>query len=291
LRTGEVARVLPLAQDWTRAGGEGQNGAHHPSCHGVHLLAPRLRVEERQLLASFAERGLDARLVDPQSLSLSMTEPPDTLPALAVDRGVATPESATLAALLAASGTAVVNRAATARLLADRLALLRHLIVADVPVPRTLVAFGQTAALDALRAIGYPALIMSPQVDPRLPDALVEDADTGEAVVEHRAVLGRERVALVQEYVAGQSVRLAVVGTEVLGADALPQPLVALGQRVVSRLGSGVYELELVEGHAGPVVVAAGNLVGFRALSETGIDVAGRIAGFALSQLSPEGAV
>jgi [lysine-biosynthesis-protein LysW]--L-2-aminoadipate ligase len=74
---------------------------------------------------------------------------------------VATAERAALAALLAASGTTVINRPAATRLLADRLALLRHLIVAGI-VPETIVSFGEEATLAAIERLGFPALLLAP---------------------------------------------------------------------------------------------------------------------------------
>jgi [lysine-biosynthesis-protein LysW]--L-2-aminoadipate ligase len=221
------------------------------------------------------------------------------LPALVLDREVATGDRATLAALLAANGSTVVNRTATTRLLADRLALLRHLIIAGIPTPQTIVAFGEQPAVDALSQVGYPALLQSLQVDPRMPDAYVADLDSGEAAIEHRAMLGRETALLVQQYVLGDVARIVVVGSEVVGVEAIRSEdgkveylpyqrdttaLTELGAKVIARLGSGVYAVEVVESAAGPVIVGASNLVDFRTLHEASIDIAGKIADFTLSQ-------
>lgn len=271
----------------------------------IVLLAERLRVEERQLVAAFAARGLASELRDPASLAapLQAARQPDA--ALVIDRGVTTAGRAVLATLLNAGGAVVVNRAATARLLADRLAFLRHLIVGGIPTPDTVVCFGEQPALDALRGLGYPALALSVQVDPAVPDALVPDTDAAEAVIEHRATLGHETTVLIQRYIEGRSVRLAVVGTQIVGIELMdygdgrtvgstpyrdvPDELAVIGQQVIARLGSGVYAIKVVESDAGPVVTGAGNLVDFRSLSDAGIDVAGAIASFALEQLAMAG--
>jgi [lysine-biosynthesis-protein LysW]--L-2-aminoadipate ligase len=255
------------------------------------LLASRLRVEERLLIQAFAARGHEAQLLDPSSLSVSLTSESSTIPSLVLDRGIATPEAATLGALLAAGGATVVNRTATTRLLADRLALMRHLVIAGIPVPETVVAFGEEPALDAVERVGYPVLLLSPQVDPRMTDTVAHDRDAAEALLEHRAMLGHERVVLVQRYVEGDSLRLVVVGTEVVaveGAGDVPDDVRQMVERVIGRLGSGTYTVKVVVAPAGPVVVAAANLTDFRALQEAGTDVAGKIADCTLAQ-SPEG--
>jgi [lysine-biosynthesis-protein LysW]---L-2-aminoadipate ligase len=213
---------------------------------------------------------------------------------------VTTADRVILAALLSQEGTVTVNRAATARLLADRLALLRHLIVAEIPVPETIVSFGEAATLQALESLGYPALLLPVQAGPAASEAIVHDADAGEAIVEHRGMLGHETAVLVQRQARGSLVRLAVVGTTIVGAelvcttqtgsphhapyDRFSPALDEIAERVIGRLGSGVYEIRVVETINGPLVVGAGNLVDFRSLSQAGIDIAGQIADFALSQ-------
>lgn len=266
----------------------------------VTLLAPRMRVEERLLLAAFAQRDSEASLCDTATLALPLVDVQSPFSALVLDRALATADRATIAALLAASGTTVVNRAATTRLLADRLALMRHLIIAQIPTPPTVVAFGEQAAIEGLAQIGYPAILQSLQVDPRMQDAVVSDEDAGEAAIEHRAMLGRETALLVQQYVLGDVARVVVAGTEIVGIETIRSAgntveyapyqgdttaLTALGAQVIARLGSGVYAIEVVASDAGPVVVGASNLVDFRSLNEAGIDIAGKIADFTLSQI------
>lgn len=270
----------------------------------VALLADRLRVEERLLIEAFAARGHEAVLVQPAKLALSPAAPSAGDFVAALDRGEATAERAVLAALLASGGTPVVNRAATARLLADRMALLRHLILADIPVPETRVCFGEEAIFAAIAEIGYPVVLKSLTVDPSFPVALVEDQDAAEAIVEHRIMLGGERAVLVQQFIparAGQSVRLVVAGRSLAGIEQRthggwrpgrdatyeaytgdPAPLTALAERIIERLGTGTYAVEVVETGDGPVVVGVANLVDFRSLSGRGVDVAGMIADFVL---------
>ncbi len=258
-----------------------------------------MRVEERLLIAAFRDRDSEALLCDATTLSIPLTGTQPSLPSLVLDREVATADRATLAALLASNGATVVNRAATTRLLADRLALLRHLIIAGIPTPKTIVAFGEQPAVEALEQVGYPALLQSLQVDPRMPDAVVTDLDAGEAAIEHRAMLGRETALLVQQYVLGAVARIVVVGSQIIGIESVcsdggkvaytPYPrdttaLAEIGTKVIGRLGSGIYAVEVVESSDGPIVVGASNLVDFRTLNDAGIDLAGKIAEYTLSQ-------
>lgn len=265
----------------------------------VALLAPRLRVEERQLIAAFGTRGYEAKLLKLDDVAVSLGGDYQGLPELVIDRGVATTDRALFAALVA-PGSLVVNRTATTRLLADRLAFARHMLIAGLPVPETAVGFGEASTLRALQQIGYPAALVGVHVDTALPDATIHDEDAAEAIVEHRSMLGHETMVLVQRLVSGRHLRVAVVGAEIIGAETLEAgqrgttryeqvtslaPAVErIAGRVISRLGSGVYEIRFTEGDGGPVVTGAGNLVDFRSLNEAGVDVAGKIADFALAQ-------
>jgi len=263
----------------------------------VALLAQRLRVEERLLITAFAEKGWEAILVRPGDLSLPLQAAGTAVSPLwqaVVDRTPATLESVALAALLAAAGLTVVNRTATTRLLADRLALLRHLTIGQIPVPPTLASFGPESTLRAVEALGYPVYLKSLHCNPAMPVALVEDRDAAEALVEHRSMLGDERAVLVQKAMADPngSVRLLLVGQRLLAASRLAGERwtivddarwIPLATAVCQRLGSGVYEIEVVETASGPVVISASNALEFRSLVEQGVPVAEAIAEYVVT--------
>jgi [lysine-biosynthesis-protein LysW]--L-2-aminoadipate ligase len=275
----------------------------------VALLAERLRVEERLLIEAFAARGHQAVIVPPSHVQLSLTHPNPVSWQLALLRSPASVETSALVALLAAGGSNVINRPATARLLSERLALLRHLVCGGIPVPDTAVSFGEEATFAAIEQIGYPVLLKALTVHPTMPIALVEDRDAAEAIVEHRMMLGGERAVLVQRFAGsqGRSERLTVVGRRLIGVESREHSgwrpgreaeyapydgdtaaHEALAQRLIERLGSGTYSIEVVESQDGICVVGAENLTDFRSLQERGVDVAGAIADFALAQLNEE---
>ena len=286
----------------------------------IALLVERLRVEERLLIEAFGARGHDAVIVSPSTVlsafdsggaaHVEHVTDHGMMPLeadLALDRSAATTEGAALGALIANSGSVVVNRPATTRLLADRLAALRHLTFASLPVAETIVSFGETATFNAIEKLGYPVLLKSITADHGYPMAIIEDEDAAEAIIEHRVTLGDERGVLVQRFIAGahRSVRVVVVGQDIAAleqralkgwkpaADATYEPfdgddstMVSLGKRVIERLGSGTYSIELLETEHGPIIVGLENLVDFRSISNRGSDIAGAIADFALAQLS-----
>jgi [lysine-biosynthesis-protein LysW]---L-2-aminoadipate ligase len=274
----------------------------------VALLAERLRVEERQIAEAFKEKGISSNLIKPASLAVNLNDATAPVADLVLDRAVTTRDTSSLLTLLGSNDATIVNRPATSRLLADRMALMRHLIIAGLPVPQTRIAFGEESALNAIDELGYPVVIKTLDVRPGFPSAFVDDRDSAEAIVEHRNVLGHDQTTLIQEFQKsehGRSLRAVVVGSEVVAFDARshdgwrPDPTgdyvntddvaseaKALAEAVISRVGTGVYAILMIETIDGPVITGLENLVTFRHLAEQGINPAEMIAEFSLSQVS-----
>lgn len=272
----------------------------------VVLLAERLRIEERQIAEALKANGIASSLVHPGALSVSLTDTVEPIADIVLDRGVTTGDISALTALLAQSGAAIINRPATSRLLADRVALIRHLVIAGLPVPPTHVCFGEESALAAIDTIGYPVVIKTLGVDPAFPSAFVEDRDAAEAIVEHRNVLGHDQTTLVQGFqrsLHNRSLRAIVVGSEPVAWDARlhdgwrPNPTgqyeivesidsqyVELARSVIARVGTGVYAILMIETESGPVVSGIENLVTFRHLSAAGVNIADMIVDFCMTQ-------
>lgn len=272
----------------------------------VALLAERLRVEERQIAEAFKARDISSDLIKPASLSVNLNESVAPGIDLVMDRGVTTRDETALLTLLGSNGATIVNRPATSRLLADRLALLRHLVIAGLPVPPSRAAFGEESALAAIEDVGYPVVIKTLDVEPAFPSAFVDDRDSAEAIIEHRTVLGHDQTTLIQGFqrsVHDRSLRAVVIGSEVVAFDARPhdgwRPNVAdtyvvaedvdspareLADAVISRVGTGVYGILMIETADGPVVTGLENLVTFRHLAEHDINAAERIVEFSLAQ-------
>jgi [lysine-biosynthesis-protein LysW]---L-2-aminoadipate ligase len=273
----------------------------------VALLAERVRVEERQIADAFKARGISSTLIKPASLSVTLNDIADPVADLVLDRGVTTRDTSSLLTLLGANNATIVNRPATSRLLADRMALMRHLIIAGLPVPQSVIAFGEESALAAIDELGYPVVIKTLDVRPSFPSAFVDDRDSAEAIIEHRDVLGHDQTTLIQQFqesTSGRSLRAVVIGSEVVAFDARPHDgwrpnptgeyvnaedvgdnVRELATEVISRIGTGVYAILIIETADGPIVTGVENLVQFRHLSEQGVDPADLIVDFSLTQV------
>lgn len=96
------------------------------------------------------------------------------------------------------------------------------MIKAGIPVPRTLVAFTESAALKALDVLGYPA-VLKPVIGSwgRLV-ALLKDKDSAQALIEAREQMQSSlmQIYYLQEYVKRppRDIRVLTVGEEVVAA-------------------------------------------------------------------------
>lgn len=234
----------------------------------VGVLCGRVRVEEKLIAAALTEVGVSPRPVTPAGLPLPPTPMPTPIPpapaaagglagGLLLDRGQ---DRAVATALLAAArvcGAIVLDAGIAAS--GDRLAVASALATAGVPRPTTHLACTEEAALTALADVGYPATLL-PLPFGSAAVALL-DADTAEAVVEHRSVLGtgRAALALVQAGIwpTTARVRLVVVDGEAVatlpGAEARPAAL-HIAESTARALGAAMLGVDIVYTAGGPVV-------------------------------------
>lgn len=269
------------------------NGSHH---RNVLLLAERMRVEERLLMAAFTAAGYTANILTPAEVSLAIGQAPHH-GQLVIMRLPAGREAATLSLLLDAAGATVVNLPVVTSRLEDRARLLHWLSDSGFTTLPASIAFSEESALEAASAIGYPVVI-SP-LDAGQQSVIVHDRETAEAVIEHRAVLGGERALILRQAITNVELRRVVVaGEETFAARATGdwpirdetawQPVdagaagIALADHLRQVLGAGVYHADCI---AGPelTVLKVRPLEQFRLFHEDGFDVAGAIVKHALS--------
>jgi [lysine-biosynthesis-protein LysW]--L-2-aminoadipate ligase len=187
----------------------------------IAVLASRVGADEKRLFDAFDRRGVPFEHIDTRRqwfVAGQRGRPWD----FALNREIGQVRAAYAARCLAAAGVTVVNTAEATEVCGDKWRTTQALEAAGLPTPRTALALTSQAALDALDAIGYPALI-KPLVGSwgRLVVPL-RDRATAEAVLEYAAALPgpQSHLAYVQELIdkPGRDIRAIVVGGEVLGA-------------------------------------------------------------------------
>lgn len=187
------------------------------------ILHTRLRVEERLLADALTARGVTPDLIDLRQVMFDIERPehwPDY--DVVLDRSVSLTASLTTNRVLEHFSVRCINPADAIEICSDKLRTSMALVGAGIPTPRVTVATDPDAAMTAIEAIGYPA-VLKPTVGSwgRLL-ARVNDRDAAEAIVEHRATLGsvNHHVYYVQEHIdkPGRDIRVFVVGGEPIAA-------------------------------------------------------------------------
>ncbi len=237
----------------------------------ILLLAERLRVEERLLIEAFASTGHPARLLTPAEIgSITFGESSNgsasTLPGEAeiVSRLHPSREAAALLWSLEAIGWHAFPGAAQMDAFSRRDRLYRELSRAGVPVVETVLGWGAGAVLGAVDQVGWPVELLP--LDGGEPGIVVEDRESAEAVVEHRAVLGKEHVLLARRaanpaeerrlLVAGQQVFAAVQsGDGAWSIDPVTPVDCEVAGRVSAAVGSSLIDVTYLPGQGNAVML------------------------------------
>lgn len=186
----------------------------------IAVVASRIRLEEKLLLAELTRRGVAFDVLDARQTTFTGG---GELPYRgALSREISHTRNTYATWLLENAGVRVINSAAIVTLCGDKLRTTLALQAAGLPVPRWLVTLTPEAALSALDDFGYPAVV-KPVIGSwgRLA-ARLGDRDTAEAVLEHRAALPNpvNQITYVQEYIdkPDRDIKAYVFGGEVIGA-------------------------------------------------------------------------
>ena len=275
----------------------------------VGMLLSRVRVEEKLLLQAFEKRGIDVELFDDRELVFDMHDP-GVFAGMDVLLERCINHSRALASLeqLNAWGVRTVNTAEVANVCGNKFATTRSLIQHGVPTPRTMLAFTEESALDAIEQLGYPA-VLKPAVGSwgRL-ISKVNDREAAEAILEHKQILGsyHHSVFYVQEYIAKpqRDIRTFVVGDETIcgiyrtsphwitntarGGKAtncaITPELDDLSRRAAKAVGGGVVAIDVLERPSGELLVNEVNYtMEFRnSIDTTGVDIPDKVVDYVL---------
>lgn len=176
----------------------------------VGVLCARVRVEEKRIMAALESSGVLTMPVPPAAMPLPpgptlqdvqriINEAPgceDALPLVMIDRVANRATGRIVNRLLRVAGVSIIDAGVASR--RNRLQVASVWESAGVPRPRTLAAFSESTAMTAANQLGYPATML-PMIHSSTTASLL-DADTADAVIEHRVVLGtsEEEVVMLQ---------------------------------------------------------------------------------------------
>ena len=278
------------------------------------VIFGRLRVEEKMLLAALDARAVKYELLDDRQLTFHIAGCQDRSRAewdrfdVVLERCLAHSRALTSLRILESWGLKTVNRSHVVDVCGDKILTTAALTQAEVPSPRTAVAFTPESTLTAIEEIGYP-VVLKPAVGSwgRLLSK-VNNREAAEAVIEHKEVLGtyQHKIYYVQEYIEKpmRDIRAFVVGDETIcaiyrdsphwitntarGGVSSNCPVTPDLNRVcvdaAQAVGGGVVAVDVLEDpDRGLLVNEVNHTMEFRnSVKPTGVDIPGRIVDFAL---------
>ncbi|MFW6074593.1 MAG: ATP-grasp domain-containing protein, partial [Chloroflexota bacterium] len=258
----------------------------------IVLLANRLRLEERRLIEALAGAGFNAYLKTPEEITANgLIASEDGRAGLLISRLPAGAEAEAFANAFEAQGWHTLPSSDDLSLFSDRAQFVHAMQVLGLPLPRTLVASGHDAILKAAEALGYPVEVMP--LDAAKPSFTADDADTAEALIEHRIALARERTMLVRvAHSADRVRRLLVIGEEVFasipaedGVDVaidVTEADIELIERLFTGKDASAWAIDLSDDGS---VLSIGPVERFRDLQRAGLDITGAFVRFIESQI------
>ncbi len=268
----------------------------------IAFLHSRIRAEEKLLLQELEQRGLNYTRIDDreQIFDLHMrTYPFDVV----LERSIQHSRALLMLKIFNDAGIPSVNTYQVGATCGDKFLTTQALIHAEVPTPRSALAFTPESAITAVEQLGYP-VVFKPVIGSwgRMVSK-VNDREAAEAIIEHRDVLGNYQHAIyyIQEYIEkpGRDIRSFVIGDECVCAIyrtsehwitntarggrssncPITPELADLSVRASNAVGGGVLAVDLLETHDGRLLVNEVNYtMEFRnSIEVTGVDIPARI--------------
>lgn len=287
----------------------------------IAILVTHIRPEEKLLISAFEAQGVTPDVILDRDVNFDVIAGAEQIAPngvawdeydVVLERCVSTSRGLYAMAILNSWGIPTINRYETAAICADKLRTSIALAQHGVAQPATRVAFTPESAMEAIEDVHYPAVLKPVTGSWGRLLARVTDANSAEAIIEHRQTLGdyNHHTYYVQEYVnkPGRDIRAFVVGERTIcaiyrnsehwitntarGGQASNCPvtpeLADLCERAAAAVGGGVLAIDVLETPDGSLVVNEINhTMEFRNSSApTGVDIAAEVVQYALAQAS-----
>ncbi|MGQ0825915.1 MAG: RimK family alpha-L-glutamate ligase [Actinomycetota bacterium] len=272
-------------------------------------MSSRLRLEERLVLEAFERRGVAAAHVDDRRLVFRLGSRVE-LGSIVLNRSLSMTRRRYISRLCEAGGVPVVNSSRVVETCDDKVRTTLALLAHAIPVPTTTIALSPEHGIDAIRDVGFPAVVKPVNGSWGRLLSRVNDVDAAEAVLEHKAALGspENKPVYAQPYIdkPGRDIRAIVIDGEVIAAIyrhsdhwvtnaarssltsicPISNELEAMCVASAAAVGGGAVAIDVLECSSGELLVNEVNAtMEFRgAVEATGADVAGRLADYVLRE-------
>ena len=169
------------------------------------ILTSRVRVEEKLLIDALRQRAVDFDVIDDGQLLMDLARPGQQWQQYdaVFCRSLSQTRALAVLRVLEHWGLPVFNSAATTETCNDKLLTTLALLQANVPTPRTLLAFEAEQAIEGIEMLGYPVVLKPVTGSWGRLLARVNDRDAAEAIIEHQETLGSpsHHIHYIQEHI------------------------------------------------------------------------------------------
>ena len=275
----------------------------------IGILYARIRLEEKMILKELQKRGVEYDLIDVRKISFDLERNDWQKYDVVLERCVSHSQALATLQILNSWGVPTVNSARVAEICGDKMLTSLALIQAGVRTPQVKIAFTPKAALEAIEEMGYPVVLKPATGSWGRLMARVTDANSAEAILEHKATLGgpHHSIFYIQEYVekGGRDLRTFVVGDETIcgitrtsehwitntarggraGVCPITPEIHEISSAAARAVGGGVVAVDLFETPDGGLTVNEVNYtMEFRnSVKPTGVNIPGRIVDYTLA--------
>lgn len=280
------------------------------------ILTSRIRVEEKLLIEALRQRAIAFDIIDDGELLFDLSNPDERWREYdaVLYRSVSQSRGLAVLHILEHWGVPVYNPAAVTATCNDKLLTTLALLRADIPTPRTLLAFEPQVTVRAMEMLGYPVVLKPIAGSWGRLLARINDRDAAEAVLEHQETLGsyQHHIHYVQEHITKpqRDIRAFVIGERTIcaiyrtsehwvtntarGAVASNCPvtseLESLCVRAAQAVGGGILAIDVFEDpQRGLLVNEINATMEFRnSIAPTGVDIPNLMLDYVLSNVREE---
>ncbi len=271
----------------------------------IGLLVDKIRLDEKLILQAAEKQNVDIEIIDTSNLMLNITDlQSNVYPDVDVflQRCVSTLRGLYITQILEAKGCTVINDFNSSQLCLDKVRCSIKLTQNKIPTPKTYVCFTEKAGLEALKKIGYPAILKPIMGSWARLVAKINDEEAAKSIFEDRNMMGVwYSIFYLQEFInkPGKDIRSTVIGDKVVaaiyrintsdwrtntarGAKAVKckinPRLEELSLKAAEAMGGGMYGVDLMETNGDYVVHEVNHSFEFKNVQRvTGVDVASEI--------------